>query len=82
MTWLFIIKRFINLKSNNYISIVLSIIGIGIIIIGIISFCIYKKRKDEIGNDIRRIRDNTNNVNIYVDRTRNILNMQVRQVVS
>ena len=66
------------IKNSNYISIIFIILGIGIIIIGIISFCIYKKRKNEIGNEIRRMRnhqENQNNVHIYVDRTRNNLNI-------
>jgi len=65
-------------KNANYISIIFTILGIGIIIIGILSYCIYKKRKNELRNEIRRIRHNQespNNIHIYRDRTRNNLDV-------
>ena len=59
-------------KKANFISTVFTILGIGIIIIGIISFCIYQKRKNDLRSEIRRIRldqeHNGNTVNIFRDR--------------
>ena len=54
-------------KKTNYLTLIFTIIGILISIIGILSYCIYKKRKNELRNEIMRMRyDNQgNNVSIY-----------------
>ena len=59
-------------KKTNYLSTIFTILGIGIIFVGIISFCIYQKRKNDLRDEIRRIRleqeHNRNNVNVYSNR--------------
>jgi len=59
-------------RKTNYLSIIFTILGIGIIFVGIISFCVYQKRKSDLRNEIRRIRleqeHNPNNLQIYSNR--------------
>ena len=51
----------------NYVSIIFAIIGILIILLAIISFCLYRKRKnDYIRREIMNLRNNdSNSVNVY-----------------
>ena len=56
------------IKDSSYISVIFSILGIGIIIVGIISYCVYQKRKRELRYEMRRMRhaqDQGNSVNVY-----------------
>ena len=59
-------------KKTNFASIIFTILGIGIIFVGLISFCVYQKRKSDLRNEMRRIRleqeHNANNVNVYSNR--------------
>ena len=55
-------------KNSNYISIIFTVLGISIILIGIISYCVYQKRKRDLRGEIRRMRienQRNNNISIY-----------------
>ena len=54
-------------KKSDFITVIFTIIIIGIILVGIASYCIYRKRKSNLRNEIRRMRihENQNSVNIY-----------------
>ena len=56
------------IKDKSYISIIFYILGIGIIIVGLLSYCVYKKRKSDLRYEIRRMRheqEQSNNVRVY-----------------
>ena len=59
-------------KNTSYLSFLFTILGIAIFFIGIISFCIYRKRKNDLRNEIRRMRmSNQNQNNVYIYERRN-----------
>lgn len=64
-------------KNSSYMSIIFTILAIAIIVIGVISFCVYQKRKRELRREIRRMRiSQGNSINIYRER-RNIEQLNV-----
>ncbi len=63
-------------KNSNYLSIIFTILAIAIIIIGIISYCIFQKRKRELRREIRRMRmSGGNSINVYRERNIDRLNV-------
>ena len=56
-------------KKNDYIKIIFTVVIIGIIIVVIVSYCIYKKKRSDLRNEIRRMRIQDNN-SVYIHRNR------------
>lgn len=60
------------IKNSSYISTLLSIFSIALILIALIAYCIYRKRKSDIYIQNRRMRlRNANDVHIYAERSNN-----------
>ena len=62
-------------KKSSYATLIFIIIAVSIVIIGVIAYCIYQKKKSDFRDQIRRMRigqnneDNVNGVHIYRERS-------------
>ena len=66
-------------KNSSYMSLVFTILALAIILIGILSYCVYQKRKRELRSEIRRMRisqgNQGNSIQVYRERNIDQLNI-------